>query len=550
VLTWDFNFKKRSMKNINSSRFAKSMVFIILFLSVSCSLDVSVKDPNAINKSTNEGAPTAPPVVSVYNQLGGGSFITQSNWFALSEHTTDELMGPTRGTDWDDFGTWRKLHLHTWDPFHNQLVDTWNAINGGLFSSTLVAETTTGQEQAEGKFLRAMFAYLSCDLFGVVQHRPATAVVSALPDVYTRAKAVDAIVADLQAAIPALPSFTLSNRTTATKEAARFLLAKVLLNKAVYKQDSTKAAGPFTFSPGDMNQVIALCDQISANANLSIATNYWDNFAWYNGQVSTENIFTRAHAQGVDIRFPGYMGAHYNMIPSGWNGFVTLADFYNAFDPNDARKFAWLPNYSDSVGYNAGFLAGQIQGPKDGKIKAGNTLVDLKDRSGNPLVFTSDASLFFSTETKGIRTNKYPMSPAELRLTGGQGSTNDFVFFRLADARLMKAEAILRGGSATNGETAVSIVNGIRAMRGGTTTKGGPVTPLTPLTTVDLPALLAERGRELYMEAWRRNDMIRFGTFNAPVLERPLASDPHRCVFPIPNIALSSNPNLKQNFGY
>jgi hypothetical protein len=536
------------MKNKNSNRFAKSMVFIILFLSVSCSLDVSVKAPNAINTATNEGAPTAPPINSVYNQLGGGNFITQSNWFALSEHTTDELMGPTRGTDWDDFGTWRKLHLHTWDPYHNQLNDTWNAINGGLFSSTLVAETTTGLDQAEGKFLRAMFAYLSCDLFGVVQHRPATATVSTLPDVYTRAEAVDAIVADLQAAIPVLPSLTLGNRTTATKEAAQFLLAKVLLNKAVYTHDPKNPAGPFTFSPADMTQVITLCDQIAANPNLSIATNYWDNFAWYNRQTSTENIFTRGFEEGIDIRFAGYMGAHYNMIPSGWNGFVTLSDFYNAFDANDARKFAWLPDYSDSVGYNAGFLVGQIQGPKDGKIKPANSLVDLKDRSGNPLVFTSDASLFYSTETKGIRTNKYPMSPTELQKSGGRGSTNDFVFFRLADARLMKAEAILRGGTAS--ETAVSIVNGIRANRGGTTTKGGPVTPLTPLASVDLKTLLAERGRELYLEAWRRNDMIRFETFNAPVIERPLASDPYRCVFSIPNIALSSNPNLKQNFGY
>jgi hypothetical protein len=538
------------MKNNNSSRVVKSIVFITLFLSVSCSLDVSLKDPNTINTATAEGAPTAPPVVSVYNQLGGGNFVTQSNWFALSEHTTDELMGPTRGTDWDDFGTWRKLHLHTWDASHNQLNDTWNAINGGLFSSTLVAETTTGQEQAEGKFLRAMFAYLSCDLFGVVQHRPATAVVSALPDVYTRAEAVDAIVADLQAAIPVLPSLTLTNRTTATKEAAQYLLAKVLLNKAVYKQDPTNPAGPFTFSTDDMNQVIALCDQIAANANLAIASNYWDNFYWNNNAASTENIFTRSHSEGIDIRFVGYMGAHYNMVPSGWNGFVTLSDFYNAFDPNDARKFAWIPNYSDSVGYNAGFLVGQIQGPKDNKIKPNNTLVDLKDRSGNPLVFTPDASLYFSTETKGIRTNKYPMLPSELRLSGGQGSPNDFVFFRLADARLMKAEAILRGGTATKGETAVSIVNSIRAKRGGTTTKNGPITPLNPLTSVDLTALLAERGRELYLEAWRRNDMIRFGTFNAPVIERPLASDPSRCVFPIPNIALSSNPNLKQNFGY
>jgi hypothetical protein len=44
--------------------------------------------------------------------------------------------------------------------------------------------------------------------------------------------------------------------------------------------------------------------------------------------------------------------------------------------------------------------------------------------------------------------------------------------------------------------------------------------------------------------------MIRFGVFNDPVGQRPDASDPSRVIFPIPNIALSSNPNLKQNFGY
>jgi hypothetical protein len=47
-----------------------------------------------------------------------------------------------------------------------------------------------------------------------------------------------------------------------------------------------------------------------------------------------------------------------------------------------------------------------------------------------------------------------------------------------------------------------------------------------------------------------RNDMIRFGVFNAPVDQRPTASAGYKVVFPIPNIALSSNPNLHQNYGY
>lgn len=537
------------MKINSVNRIVKVLVLVTMFLSSSCSLDVKVKDPNTVPVINESGVPTPPSLSSVYNQLN--NLVSQDKWYAMQEHTTDEMMGPTRGTDWDDFGTWRKLHLHTWDPSHNQINDVWNVLNQGLFQTTLIAEGTSGQEQAEGKFLRAYFSYLSCDLFGVVQHRPATAAVGDIPDVYTRSQACDAIVTELTAAIPNLPAFDGSNRGQATKEAAQYLLAKVLLNKAVYKQDPTNPAGPFTFDPSDMNQVITLCNAVAANANLSIAKNYWDNFTWNNSVTSSENIFVRPHSAGITVQFPIFMGAHYNMQPSGWNGFVTLSDFYNSFDANDARRNSWIPTYSDSVGYNAGFLSGQIKGPAGGKIKANNTLVDLKDRSGNPLVFTPDASLYFSTETKGIRTNKYPLLPSSIRTSNGSSSGNDFVFFRFADLRLMKAEAILRGGTDPMSETALGIVNGIRTTRDGAVSSNGTkANSLAPLASLDLPGLLAERGRELWCEAWRRNDLIRFGVFNAPVIERPTASDPYRVVFPIPLIALSSNPNLKQNFGY
>lgn len=504
---------------------------------VSCTkLDVKLKDPNSIAPQSTGGAPSPSSLSKVYEQLN--QLLGQENSYAMQEHSTDELLGPTRGTDWDDFGTWRKLHLHTWDGSHNQINNAWNGLNGALFQTTLLAESpsATPADAAAAKFLRAYFSYMVCDLYGQVQHRPATASAEVIPDVYTRAEATDFIISELEAVIPTLPAYTHATRNLATKEAAQFLLAKVYLNKAVFKQDPTKPAGPFTFDAADMNKVITLCDAIAANAELAISPNYWDNFAWYNGTKSTENIFVRENSGGINVSWATHMGFHYAQTPSGWNGFTTLADFYNSFQDGDQRKGGPLPGYTNLVGSDVGFLVGQIQGPSTGKI--GGPIVNLKDRSGNPLVFTPDVSLFFSTETKGIRTDKYPLDPATID-GGGFSSQNDYVFFRLADARLMKAEAILRGGTATGGETAASIVNGIRTKRG-----------VANLATLDFTALLAERGRELYLETWRRNDMIRFGVFNAPVGQRPTASDPSRCVYPIPNIALSSNPNLKQNFGY
>ena len=477
-------------------------------------------------------------LAGVYNQLNGIA-TNQGDWYAMEEHSTDEMLGPTRGTDWDDFGTWRRLHLHTWDGTHNQVVATWNILNSGVFQATLLAETASGQTKAEAQFLRGFFATQVIDLYGQLPYRAAADGPDVIPSIKSRADGVTFILADLDAAIAALPSYTKATRDRATKEAAEFLEAKVYLNKAVFTNDPTHPAGPFTFAAADMNKVISLCDAIASNSALKISPNYWDNFTWNNGTASTELIFTRTHADGINVQWQTCMAFHYNQAPSGWNGFTTLSDFYNSFGAGDSRLggYTAVPAYTAQMGSQAGFIVGQVQGPQSGTV--GNAIVNLTDRSGNPLIFTPDVSLFFSTEAKGIRVVKYPLDPTTVNASGGGNSGNDFVFFRFADARLMKAEAILRGGTATGGETPLSIVNGIRAIRGA-----------TALTTIDLPTLLAERGRELYYEAVRRDDMIRFGVFNAPVGQRPVASDPSRCIYPIPTIALSSNPNLKQNFGY
>jgi hypothetical protein len=120
------------------------------------------------------------------------------------------------------------------------------------------------------------------------------------------------------------------------------------------------------------------------------------------------------------------------------------------------------------------------------------------------------------------------------------------VIFRLADILLMKAEAILRGGTATlgpggYGATAAAIVNNIRILP----SRG----PLAPLGTVDLTAIYKERGFELYWEGWRRNDMIRFGKF-LDARQLKAATTQERLLFPIPNQQLTINPNLTQNPGY
>ena len=70
-------------------------------------------------------------LASAYNQLGG-AFTDQANAYALHEHSTDEMQGPTRGTDWDDNGRWRNIHTHTWTGQSSDVVGAWDGLNKGV----------------------------------------------------------------------------------------------------------------------------------------------------------------------------------------------------------------------------------------------------------------------------------------------------------------------------------------------------------------------------------------------------------------------------------
>ncbi len=129
----------------------------------------------------------------------------------------------------------------------------------------------------------------------------------------------------------------------------------------------------------------------------------------------------------------------------------------------------------------------------------------------------------------------------------------DFPLFRLADAYLMYAEAVLRG--ATNGSMAdaLTYVNLVRRRAFGGETSGN-----ISASQLTLDFILDERARELYWEGHRRTDLIRFGKFTGGSYVWPwkgkvpdgTATDAYRNLFPIPASDLGANPTLKQNPGY
>ena len=524
------------MKKINS-KITTAALGVLALSAVSCT---KLNEKLYGSKSAYvAGAASTSDLNGVYAQLNGQA--SQSNTYALQEHSTDEMMGPTRGTDWGDFGTWRKLHQHTWDPSHNQVNDTWDELNTGVFRATqVVGNASDNGIKAQASFLRAYFMFQIIDLYGQAPFRDPNSDPDAIPKVFNRSDGTDFIIADLVFADANLPQS--ADIGVASKAAADALLAKVYLNRAVYK--AATVGGPFTFDKADMDKVIQYANAVTAAGyTLEPAGKYFQDFAWDNTEQSHENIFGISNSAARTVSNANTrwrMEQHYNQTPGGWNGFTTLADFYKSFEATDERRGGSYPGLTDKIGLTTGFAIGQQYGPDP---TTPGKLVALKQRGGQPLIFTPDVNLNFSTEAQGIRVFKYFPQPSVdskgISVVNDDHSTNDYVILRYSDVMLMKAEAIMRGGTDPLGQTTVGIVNAIRGPRGA-----------SAVGSIDAAAMLAERGRELYWEGWRRNDLIRFEKFNDPVDQRPTASDKTRTLYPLPQRAVDTNPNLKQNAGY
>lgn len=502
------------------------LLFVSLFSVVLFSCTKLDEKFNSELEENNSATITADQLLtSAYNGLNG-PFQTGDFWH-IQEHTSDELIGPTRGPDWDDNGQWRALHAHTWNADQTQIRGAFNGLLGIQFSASNVLQfNPSAQQAAEARFIRALSMFATVDGFDQVPYREDLTDYKKLPVTLKGTEAVDFIIGELNAIMSTLPSS--GPAYVANQDAAKVLLMKLYLNKGVY----ANRASP-SFDAADMNQVITLADEIINSGKYSLDDSYFDNFAPSNSDISTENIFTLFNQngdRGGNIQGTVYQINHYNMNPSGWNGFATLSDFYDKFEAGDKRLGAdydypgALPNPGSRK--NVGFLIGQQY----------NLTSDdaLNDRKGNPLVFTREVALKETgnnLEITGIRVNKYAFDYG----SSGDQKNNDWVIFRYADVLLMKAEAQLR----TSSGDPKAIINDIRSKRGATALVSDPT----------LEDILDERGRELYWEGWRRQDLIRFGKY-LDLWQEKVADDPKNLVFPIPSDQLAVNPNLTQNPGY
>ena len=453
------------------------------------------------------------------------------DYWALQEVSTDEVIIPTRGTDWYDNGDWQQLHLQTWTADHGRMKNVWDALSQGVSRANTAIyyigqfdqNATTEQYIAEARFLRAYFMYLINDLYGQVPFREADELdFSISPDVLTSKEAADFIIEELNAIMPNLKTKSEVGSERVTQGAAKALLAKVYLNYEVYGGEAK------------WNEAIQYSDElINSGDNYMVADDYWEMFQ-KDVTEHPEFILRVPMDDNVDMG-SGSVWANFTLhysqtvgaLTSLWNGPSTTKTFFETWDQGNDVRFYDDRNI-DELGFNQGFMVGQQYSI------AGEPL---EQRNGDPLIFVPEIDLGSAPENAGVRVNKFAPNPNTERQFS---SPNDVPIMRISDIYLIRAEAKLRNNDADGALEDINYIRGKRSAEGKT---------LPLLSSVTLEDVLKERGFELYWEGLRRQDLVRFGKFTEAWQEKPV-TDATKTLFPLPTSAVDVNENLTQNPGY
>ncbi|WP_310391933.1 RagB/SusD family nutrient uptake outer membrane protein [Hymenobacter sp.] len=495
-----------------------------------------------------------PKTVADYNASIGAIYSNLSsnfavNYWRMQELATDEAILPARDGNFDDGGQYRQLHYHTWTPDHPNVNGIWQWAFGGIITCNRLLNITNtfgfppaeqAAKLAEIRAMRALYYFFLMDLYGnvpIITDYP----IRDAPATQDRAEVFRFIESELLDVVQQLPAKTSVAATSTlqygrpTKAMAFALLEKLYLNAPVY-----------TGTPR-YPDVVSMADSVLKNPNYSLDARYRDIFLPNNGPQIRETIF----AIPYDQQIPGNQFTRFGFFfflanAYGFNVGLSIAmsttpEFYARFNlPGDFRTTTWLAGPQFVPDGNGGFTTTPVNYPNPATqqivINPVLTLVP-----GKPM----DLGNTLAAQSQGVRSIKYYPDPTIIQATRLNG--NDVPVFRLADVLLMKAEAILRGAAPTtvNGElqTPLLLVNKIRARAGA-----------QAATSIDLNGMLDERARELFWEAWRRNDLIRFDQFE---VEYPLPNDvlkmdksAFRRLYPVPTNELRLNTNLRQNPGY
>lgn len=547
------------MKTLNIKLFLPAA--LLLLVTASCTdLDVDIKSQYTEFPDSEAAAEAiSANAYNSYREAYG-----REHWM-IQTLSSDEAVSVSLGSDYYDGGVYREMHLHNWTADNGMIPKIWNDASKGITSCNQIIATLGGEEKitsAPIRAMRAFYHFILMDNFGdapIIKSREEQQI-----DRFPRADVCKFIESELLAVKDQLPDAVSSTTYgKATKYMAEALLAKLYLNWAVYSSDNVANYAPETKNE-KLNDAIAMCDNIILSKKFDLKDNYISKFLPNNGPQIKDFIFVipydREKQQGmIYARFWIHRSAQkqFGDLPNSVAGNLRcLPEFYDKFclegDDRNASYINGKQYYWEK--YKQTDRPFMINTSKRG-IDQDYTGADADNKFNWQLELTKNielrpagaATLDCGNDQKGrsmgCRSIKFYM---DIQTTKEQNrsQSNDVPIFRYADILLMKAEAILRGATATNGDTPISLMNQIRSYVNAPLVNG----------TVTLNDILDERAREFADESWRRNDLIRFGKFEDNWGFRYLYSagftEKFRRIFPIPTDVLNVNTNWKQNPGY
>lgn len=536
------------MKNIIKITLAAA----VLGITASCTdLDVDVKskyteypnDPVAIEGKMSD-------VYYSFRQALG------NNYNRVQTFSSDEATGVSFGTDYFDKGE----NIHP--SIHNFMsgdapANYWTDLASGITKCNKIIEEfkETPKVAAPARLMRAFYHFILMDSYGdvpVLDHLPADneAVVRS-----PRKEVAEFIEKEVKECLPDLSDKNdASTYGKPNKWMAEALLVKLYINWGVYTCGDVTKYDVATTKNSKLDECVKYCDDIIGSGLFNLNDPYRKKFMFDNGPQIKDFIYAmpydKVSAQGLlygryrafrridDGDTQGYYGGKMGKSCAG----------ICAMNPEFADLFCLEgDDRNDAVLKGKVFIHDAITGEKTDKpyIYKGTQLELTKTitlQEGGLATLNCGATP--DGWRQGYRSIKFYPNPNEYSAYNRYQS-NDVPIFRFADIILTKAEAIKRGATATNGDTPQSLFNQIRSY------------VHAPLLYHDpsLQEILDERGREFFDENWRRNDMIRFGTFESEYgfhkHSNPDARFDKTCrILPVPDDILKENTNWEQNPGY
>ncbi len=474
---------------------------------------------------------------------------------------SDEYTAISFGGDYLNDRDMTNFSLHSVSPdaCKNQL-NVYNDIQGGITKCNQIL-MDLGEENvsvsAPLRAVRAFYTFLLMDNWGdtpIIDYKllDATGAVDRSP----RADVAKWIESELLEVRDDCPT-EVSSKTygTPTRWMVDALLAKLYINWNVYTQDVTSSSWSATSPNEKLNDCIAACDDVINSGLFDLSDDYKKKFMYDNGPQIKDFIY----AMPFDaVTQTGLTYSRFRTWRQGQknNGFYStpLSSSVGgnmALTPEFAALFCLPGDRRNDViagdGTADSFEVYQYDAVTGEKTDVRNTYKD------EPVVFTRTITLVsqdgdlntgkdLNGWTQGYKSIKFFPYVEEVN-AHSRNQSNDVPIFRYADILLMKCEAIVRGGSATRGDTPMSLFNQIRSYVNAPTISSAP----------SLQDILDERGREFLDEHWRRNDLIRFGDFERDwgfKYLNPNAKALTNRILPLSRDVLNVNTNWTQNAGY